>query len=166
MSSKGFGNGRKTSFLTSLPSISLDSGEIVEKCKFNFSYFDKSQPHGQDFVDWELLGLTKLLEKLKNYSESPLEYWRHQRAGAGSLKIFEIYGKFPAKSEFKHPKHVPHDVSWARFRLESLVRLIGFVVPKDFKCSDPSKLKAPFDSNTFYVVFLDEGHKFYSTEDP
>lgn len=166
MTAKGFGNNRKATFLDKLPTISLETGEIVERCKFNFSYFDNSQPQGQDFVDWELHGLTKLMDKLKNYSGSSLEYWRHQRAGAGSLKVFEIYGKFPAKSEFKHPKHVPHDVSWARFRLENLVRLIGFVVPKDLKCIDASKLKAPFDSNTFYVVFLDETHKFYLSEDP
>jgi hypothetical protein len=166
MRQKGFNNKMKTSFLESLPTISLESGEIVERSKFNFSFFDGTQVHGQDFEDWSQNELTKLLLKLKNYSESSLESWRHQRIGGGGLKVFEIYGKFPKNSEFKHPKHVPHDVSWARFRLENLVRLVGFIVPKGFKCPEGIKQTEPFDSNTFYVVFLDRDHKFYLTEAP
>ncbi|MEI7184046.1 hypothetical protein ACIPSR_14390 [Pectobacterium sp. CHL-2024] len=161
-----FGNKRKGQFLESIPATSLDSGEITNKCKFNFSYFDKEQKAGQDFSDWSYEELVKLLGKLKNYSNSPLEYWRNKRVGSGGLKVFEIYGSFPARSEFTHPKHVPHDVSWARFRMESSVRLVGFVVPRGYQCPATLKLSEPFDNNTFYVVFLDKGHKFYLTESP
>ncbi|AUU89530.1 hypothetical protein C2U55_10780 [Enterobacteriaceae bacterium ENNIH3] len=166
MSAKEFKNKRKTAFLVNLPTISLESGEIVERCKFNFSFFDCTQPHGQNFDDWSHNELVKLMDKLKNYSESSLENWRHKRVGGGGLKVFEIYGDFPKNSNFVHPKHVPHDVSWARFRLENLVRLVGFVVPKGFKCAENVNLSQPFDSNTFYVVFLDRDHKFYVTEEP
>lgn len=165
MSSNKFGNNKKKVFLVKIPDTGLGNGEISKKCKFNFSYFDNSQAAGQDFSDWDHDGLVKLLQKIKHYSDSPLEYWRHERCGGGGLKILEIYGKFPDKSDFTHPKHVPHDVSWARFRMENLVRLVGFVVPRGFKSNEDVKLTEPFDSNTFYVVFLDKEHKFYLTED-
>ncbi|EKM7808147.1 hypothetical protein PVN64_000527 [Klebsiella aerogenes] len=161
-----FNNDRKGTFLNALPVIGLESGDIAEKCKFNFCYFDGSQTAGQSFCDWNHEELIKLLEKMRNYSASSLEYWRHERTGSGGLKVLEIYGAFPKKSAFTHPKHVPHDVSWARFRMENLVRLVGFVVPRGFKCRDDIVLKEPFDSNTFYVVFLDKNHQFYLTESP
>ncbi|GKV94220.1 hypothetical protein H2Y56_12725 [Pectobacterium aroidearum] len=165
MTGNFFGNKKKGAFLEKIPNTGLGNGEITKKCKFNFSYFDNTQAAGQDFRDWSQDELVKLLEKIKNYSESPLDYWRNQRCGGGGLKILEIYGKFPKKSDFIHPKHVPHDVSWARFRMENLVRLVGFVVPRGFNCDQEVTLTEPFDSNTFYVVFLDKQHKFYNTED-
>ena len=161
-----FGNSKKGAFLETIPDLSLDSGAITERCKFNFSYFDSSQTSGQDFSDWSYDELLKLLNKIKNYTTSSLDFWRNERSGAGGLKIFEIYGQFPKRSEFTHPKHVPHDVQWARFRMENLVRMIGFIVPKGIDCQAGIKLKEPFDSNTFYVVFLDRNHRFYLTEDP
>ncbi|EMQ4302669.1 hypothetical protein WFK38_20305 [Yersinia enterocolitica] len=166
MSTSKFKNKKKGMFLEKIPDIGLGNAEITKKCKFNFSYFDKTQLAGQDFNGWNHAELIKLLEKVKNYSESSLEYWRHQRTGGGGLKVLEIYGDFPPKSLFTHPKHVPHDVSWARFRMENLVRLIGFIVPRGFSCNEGAKHEEPFDSNTFYVVFLDKNHKFYLTEDP
>jgi hypothetical protein len=166
MSKVDFGNKKKGLFLSSIPIICLDSGEIIDKCKFNFCYFDNSQKSGQDFENWSHDELIKLMRKLTNYSASSLEYWRHQRVGGGGLKVLEIYGAFPKKSDFVHPKHVPHDVSWARFRMENMARLIGFIVPRGAKLLDESKLKNSFDHNTFYVVFLDKEHKFYITESP
>ncbi|MGG6110093.1 hypothetical protein ACQV2E_11325 [Pantoea allii] len=160
-----FDNKRKEGFLSRIPNLSLDAGTIVERCKLNFSYFDNSQPSGQDFTDWSNDELLKLIDKFKHYTKSSLEFWRNERTGSGGLKVLEIYGKFPKRSEFTHPKHVPHDVQWARFRLESKVRMIGFVIPRGFECHDGVKLKEPFDFNTFYVVFLDRNHKFYLTEE-
>lgn len=161
-----FNNTRKVNFLKAIPDTSLDSGEITEKCKFNFSYFDGTQEAGQDYSGWSYEEILKLADKFKNYTNSSLDYWRHQRVGGGGLKVFEVYGKFPTKSDFTHPKHVPHDVQWARFRLENMVRLVGFIIPRGFACQKDVVLKEPFDSNTFYIVFLDKNHRFYLTEDP
>ena len=82
----------------------------------------------------------------------------NQRVGGGSLKVLEIYGSFPKKSDFTHPKHVPIDVNWARFRLESDMRLIGFLIPPN---TDGISMAAV---NTFFIVFLDQGHRFYLSE--
>lgn len=164
--SANFKNTRKVNYLKKIPDTSLDSGTITEKCKLNFSYFDNTQDAGQDYSDWSYDELLKLVDKFKNYTNSSLDYWRHQRTGGGGLKIFEVYGKFPVNSDFVHPKHVPHDVQWARFRLENMVRLVGFIVPRGFECLKDIILKEPFDSNTFYVVFLDKNHRFYLTEEP
>jgi len=157
-----FQNTKKRDFLNHLPVSSLDNNDINQRCKFNFSYFDSSQDAGRNFKDWPAIQLEKLLNKLKDYSCSPLLYWQNARCGAGGLKILEVYGGFPKKSDFKHPQHVPYDVSWARFRLENMVRLVGFVIPKDIaeRCKEHKTL----DCNTFYVVFLDREHKFYKTE--
>lgn len=161
-----FDSTRKDKFLKSIPVNGLDAGIITDRCKFNLSYFDNSQVAGQDFTGWSHDELLKLLEKLKHYTASSLDYWRNQRVGGGGLKVFEVYGNFPKRSEFTHPKHVPHDVQWARFRLENMVRLIGFVIPRGIECKKDVVLKEAFDSNTFYIVFLDKNHKFYLTEEP
>lgn len=162
---KNFGNKRKdariASFVTS--SIEDSSDELTIRCKFNFHYMDFSQPAGQQFNEWSKDQLVKLLDKLKNYSTMPLTYWltQAQRVGKRSHNVLEIYGTFPAKSDFTHPKYVPHQAQWARFRVENLVRLIGFVLPKEFNTKIHSKTNERFDCNTFYAVFLDKDHKFY-----
>lgn len=61
------------------------------------------------------------------------------------------------------PKHVPHQVSWARFRLESDNRLIGFVIPEEYHKKENIYTKEYFDCNTFYIVFLDNTHRFYKS---
>lgn len=43
------------------------------------------------------------MEKLKEYTKEPLNYWQNQRVGSGGLKILEYYGKFPRNTVFKHP---------------------------------------------------------------
>jgi predicted component of type VI protein secretion system len=75
------------------------------------------------------------------------------------------YGAFPAKSSFTHPKYIPHQADWARFRLGSKVRLIGFTVPAELHKTPHRKSGELFDKNTFYVVFLDRDHIFYLTEE-
>lgn len=162
---KKFSNSKKDKFLVELPDTSFENKGLPKLCKFNFSYFDATQDAGQNFCEWDHNSLIKLLEKLKNYSKENLEYWRHSRCGAGSLTIFENYKNFPKKSHFKHPKHVPNDVEWVRFRLEQKVRLIGFVLPKDFENKVDTSCSLKYDANTFYVVFLDQEHKFYITEE-
>lgn len=160
-----FKNTKKDRFLNNIPQVSLDdpSNDITSRCKFNFSYFDDSQPAGQKFNDWNHEQLIKLLNKLKEYSKSPLKYWQNQKIGSGEHRwnVLSIYDRFPLNSEFSFPKHIPHQARWARFRLEYSVRLIGFVIPKEYHKSEHSCTKECFDCNTFYIVFLDKNHKFH-----
>jgi hypothetical protein len=163
-----FNNSRKESFLKTIPCISIDDHEndLTIRSKFNFSYFDESQAAGQKFSEWSDEQLSKLLDKLKEYCKQPLKHWNNQKLGDGEHRhnVLEIYGNFPSKSEFDIPKHVPHQALWSRFRLESKVRLIGFVIPEEYHKQPHSKTNELFDCNTFYVVFLDKNHKFYLTE--
>lgn len=168
-----FRNSKKKEFLEKIPDTDIENSEIEKKCKFNFSYFDPSQLAGQPFSDWSTTThgdhtlLLELMEKIKHYTKEPLTYWASQRAGAGSLKIFECYKTFPKNSDFTHPKHVPHDVHWARFRLGNIIRLVGFILPPDEKENKgfiQLRNGHAYDTNTFYVVFLDKNHKFYKTE--
>lgn len=113
----------------------------------------------QDFLSWDEEHLQKFMQKIIEFSKEPLHYWKNQRIGSGKNNVLELYNTFPLNSDFHHPKHVPIDVSWARFRLDSKTRLVGFVVPISF-CSQMSS-DYFLDGNTFYIVFLDLNHKFY-----
>ena len=162
-----FRNKRKTTFLdnlSKLPSIFDAGNDLTKRCKFNFSYFDASQDAGQQFCDWSQKQLVDLFGKLKDYTTKPLESWCRERVGKTGLTVLAIYGQFPNKSEFIHPAHVPHQVQWARFRLGYKLRLIGFIVPGEFHKQVHPESNEMFDKNTFYVVFLDQNHKFYLTE--
>ncbi|WP_373033292.1 hypothetical protein [Sulfurovum sp.] len=140
-------------------SLDNDGDTLTSRCKFNFSYFDSSQPAGQGFSDWGHNELIKLLEKLVNYSKEPLSYWKNQKNG--KQNILEIYGDFPKNSDFEHPKYIPHQAQWGRFRLEAKVRLIGFVLPSTYDNTVHKVTAKRYDVNTFYVVFLDKDHMFY-----
>lgn len=158
-----FGNRRKGSFLAQLPENELSSrGDLLTaRCKFNFHYFVPGAP-GQDWADWGLDGLSKLLRKLQLFSEKSLGEWENEKAGG--LRLLAFYNDFPVKSAFARPKQVPHDVRWGRFRLEQKIRLVGFVVPTDKKGSVHCGTGQVFCANTFYVVFLDRDHQFWVTE--
>jgi hypothetical protein len=161
-----FKNSRAEGFLASIPQASLDSETdlLTMKCKFNFAYFMK-QDAGQLFEEWDHHQLYKLLNKLKEYSEHPLTYWMNQRAGSKSGKVLSIYPEYPKRSGFIRPNHIPHQVLWGRFRLESAIRLVGFIVPGTYRDKAHPITGLRFDCNTFFVVFLDANHKFYQTED-
>ncbi|EKO3952225.1 hypothetical protein KW437_21100 [Vibrio fluvialis] len=170
MAKKSFKNNPKAQdFLKELPEKVISTSNIEARCKFNFSYFDANQTAGQSYADWNanvgIDSLLNLIEKLENYTKESLNYWQNQRAGGGGLKVLEFYGDFPAKSDFKHPSHVPADAHWARFRLGNKVRLVGFVIHPSAICDLKDDDRAKYDLNTFYVVFLDKDHKFYKTED-
>lgn len=156
-----FKNNKAASFLEALPVISVESCGLIGRCKFNFSYLDLSQPLAKPATELAGEFLTALMGKLKNYSAHPLRYWLHQRVGGGSRTILEIYKKFPAPSEFTHPVSVPHDVEWARFRMEGAVRLAGFLVPSSLNNKLCAERQYSFCTNTFYVVFVDLEHGFY-----
>lgn len=153
-------NSRKDRFLQSLPKEECfcDIADAREKLSFSFKYFDGNQQAGQDFKDWNDNEKTKLLDKLKEYSKENKQYWLGERVGSGGLTIFEIYGTFPRNSDFSYPLHVPDNVKWARFRLESKVRLIGFFIDKT------EAREKQLSTDIFYVVFLDKNHRFYLLE--
>ncbi|MEQ5391783.1 hypothetical protein ABN236_06840 [Proteus sp. fly-1013] len=170
MIKKNFKNNRLVrDFIKDIPHYTIDKSGIESKCKFNFAYFDADQEAGQSFTDWNnnigISSLENLMEKLKEYTKEPLNYWQNQRVGSGGLKILEYYGKFPRNTVFKHPAFVPEDAHWARFRLGNKVRLIGFVIHPSTFNHLTEKHKVQFDTNTFYIVFLDKDHLFYQIED-
>lgn len=154
-------NQAKDKFLASIPKTSLDNNDdkLTIKCKFNFAYFTV-QPAGQSFEDWTNLQLIKLQDSLKNYCEFSLDHWTKQAVGKSGT-VLAIYGKFPDNSDFTIPAHVPHQAQWGRFRLSLAVRLVGFVLPKEYHKKVHPCTNELYDCNTFYVVFLDSEHRFY-----
>ena len=153
-------NSRKENFLNSIPTTSLDddSNDLTMRCKFNFSYFTIDEA-GQNFNDWNQNELSKLLDKLKEYSKFALSHWEHQKVGR--YPVFVKYGSFPINTDFKQPKHIPHQAIWSRFHIENRVRLIGFVIPDEYYDKIHQTTGKRFDTNTFYIVFLDKEHRFY-----
>jgi hypothetical protein len=160
-----FKNSKRDKFFENVIKANLesDSDNLIIRSKFNFSYMDFSQEAGQDFSDWGEEKIIKFLNKLIEYSKESLKYWQNQRVGAKNNTVLEVYGNFPKKSDFKHPTYIPHQVLWSRFRLEGSVRLIGFILPPDYHNKKHSQKDMHFDCNTFYVVFLDQDHRFYKT---
>ncbi len=150
----------KVQALNQLDRVSLDDDKdnLSKRCKINFSYFDHSQPAGQNFSDLSKEQLCNLLKSLVEFSRRSLEYWETQ----GSR--FVMYNKFPTNTEFIHPRHVPHQVCWGRFRLGSRFRLVGFTVPSEIQDTPHHITKKLFDKNTFYIVFIDKNHLFWKTE--
>lgn len=160
-----FSNTKRKSFLAGIPTASIEdkANDIAQRSKFNFSYMDMNQDAGQSIDDWAACGqLPKLIDKLRSYSKEPLRYWQNQRVGKKG-NVLEVYGTFPTKSDFEHPRNVPHQALWARFRLEWDVRLIGFILPSEFSNKPQGTTSWNFDCNTFYVVFFDDGHRFFLT---
>lgn len=156
-----FTSGKKDTFLSQIPTSSIDNENcpLTGRSKFNFAYFDK-QPASQNFSDWNPDEVLTLLEKLKEFSREPLTYWMNQPVGKSGT-VFALYGAFPSKSGMKHPKHIPHEVQWGRFRLDWSGHLCGFIVPRQRDGEIHPGKKARFDCNTFYAVFLDKNHEFY-----
>ena len=151
-----FKNSGKDKFISKYANkASIDSIQdtLAARCKFNLSYFDV-QNASQSFEGWTHEQLVSLLNKMKEYSREPLKYWIHQN-------VLEIYGQFPSRSNLTEPNHVPHQARWARFRLEKAVRLVGFTLPDDYDGKQHEGTKKYFDSNVFYIVFLDQDHQFY-----
>jgi hypothetical protein len=165
---KKFSNARKDQFLVGLEKKAAAhtalSG-VCDKGKFNFAYFTV-QEAGQDFGDWNHAEIVELLQKIKQYTNEPLNYWQTQFSGKNPT--FVIYDQFPPNTDFTWPAHVPTGVRWARFRLDQRRRLIGFVVPSQMpnspKTPNGSNDSPRLDQNAFYVVFFDRDHRFYKTE--
>lgn len=159
-----FKNHKKEGFLASIPTISLEdfTNDLTTRCKFNFSYFHVEDSISQDFHEWDREELAKLLNKLKEYSKFTLEHWT--RKTVGRYPVFAIYDEFPTNTDFTKPNHIPHQAEWARFHLENLVRVIGFVIPAEYHNNPHPTTRMLYDKNTFYVVYLDKDHRFYKTD--
>ncbi len=151
-------NKKKQSRLERFPDDSIETSykTIQGLLSFNFKYIDESQ--GQKFSELTDEQKSKLFEKLRWYSRETRQHWENERIGNASNRVLAVYGDFPKKSEFYHPKWIPADVRWARFRLEGDMRLIGFVIDR----SDAQKFNLHDD--VFYAVFIDPDHKFYITD--
>lgn len=159
-----FKNDRKDAFVQGIPKkeLATHADQLSLRCKFNFYYFVPDIP-GQDWSEWGVEGLSKLLKKLQNYSENTLGYWENQRVGR-EHRMLSFYPEFPLNTEFVRPVSVPHDVRWGRFRIDQSSRLVGFTVPSDQNDHVHAGTNRRFCSNTFYVVFLDRDHKFWISE--
>lgn len=156
-----FDSQKKARFLSDIPTASIERLDctLTKKCKFNFAYFEKQQA-SQEFSQWSQPQLAGLFDKLRDYGRESLSHWMTMPVGKSGT-VLSIYGSFPSKSEMTHPKHVPHQAQWGRFRLDWAGRLCGFVVPKTEDGKEHEGTKYRFDANTFYVVFLDNEHRFY-----
>ena len=148
-------NSKKRSRLESFPLESIDSvsPNINGLMSFNFKYLDTEQ--GDKFSDLTNVQFSKIIEKLKWYSNENRQHWETKKTGQST--VLAVYGDFPHHSDFYHPKHVPAGVRWARFRMEGDQRLVGFVINNE----DSDKIQ--LNTNVFYVVFLDNNHRFYKT---
>lgn len=129
---------KRCSELMGVSENSIVNDKIKRNFVVSFEYLDRNQ--GQTFEDWEQEGLlVNMLNTLRDYCQKTME--------ENKSKSFKEYGYFPPKSNFKHPKHVPEDVSWASLHLCGKACLGGHII-----------------ENIFYVVFLDKNHEFWLTE--
>ena len=113
------------------------------KLVFNFKDFDASQSVSQSFEAWQKAGkLADLMVKLQHLSQ-----WSLTEAIAE--KQVAVYGAFLAGSDFRPPKHIALAVRWAVIKgvKGQKGRAAGYVI-----------------GNVFYVVFLDQNHRFWVTE--
>jgi len=119
--------------------LELKTGKPKRFVVFSLKDFDINQ--GQSFENWEQERiLSNLLNRLREICSYSIEE-------ALAKQIIKIYDNFPAESDFKYPKHVPEGVNWGTIRIKGKERIAGYV-----------------EDNVFYVVFLDEDHRFWITK--
>lgn len=158
-------NSHTNQFINGYPEKIVETTEIASLLKFNFKFLDVNQKDA-GFVGLEDLddkNRLMLWEKVKSFSTESRYAWESKATGRGEHPLLEVYGNIPKNSKAVHPKHVPSDILWARFRLEGRFRLIGFFIPDsmDKKLYKANGREYLFDRNTFYAVFLDPEHNFY-----
>ncbi len=158
-------NSRTLQYINDYPETIVETAGIAPLLKFNLKFLEVNQ---KDVGFCALEDLTDSdremqLDKMKWFSTESRFTWETKPTGRGERPLLVVYDNIPGKSKAKHPKNVPSDVSWARFRLEGRFRLVGFFIPDSLdKC--PYKANGReyyYDRNTFYVVFLDPNHNFY-----
>ena len=106
---------------------------------FSLKDFDSNQ--GQGFKEWEedkiLAGMLMRLREISNFTVIE----------AINKRILKDYGKFPPKSDFTYPTYIIEDVNWASLKIQGKERVAGYL-----------------EDNVFYIVFLDEDHRFWISE--
>ena len=118
--------------------------EDLPRLAFSFKDFDIKQiPPGQSYDTWqEDKLLAYLLIKFGHICALNI-------VEAQQEKFLKIYGNFPVKTDFKAPQHITDDVNWA--------------VIMDIK-GQKGRVAGHIIDNIFYVVFLDQEHRFYISE--
>ncbi len=137
---------KKASFTR--PANTREERKVVESRElltFSFKDLDESQPNNdpQTIELWEQEGLLKpFLIRLKDLSNLT-------RSEAELQQQIKVYGDFPPKTDFFHPKHVNQNVAWAVIKAVGGQKIVvaGYIV-----------------ESTFYVVFLDKNHRFWISE--
>ena len=96
--------------------------ESITHITFNFEYFTHGKDSGEDFKDWTQEQLIELLNKMVEYSKKTKIEWLNEK------NILTTYSdKVKHHFGFILPNNIPKEkIRWARFRLESKIRLIGF----------------------------------------
>lgn len=162
--SKKFRNSKTISFLKSfedLVSLDDDNCDLSVRSKINFSFFDNSQEFSGKFSDWDKETICIFFDKIIEYGKKSLGQMQTIGLGKRRIGMLSFYDSFPSHSRFTCPKNIPHQVRWGRFRLDSDKRLVGFIVPDEYHGQIHKKTGVCYDKNTFYVVFIDNEHKFY-----
>lgn len=118
--------------------------EDLPKIVFSFKDFDIKQiPPGQSYENWQD-------DKLLAYM---LQKFGHvcglNIVEAQQQKVLKIYDSFPVATDFKSPQHIIEEVNWA--------------VIMDIK-GQKGRVVGHIIGNVFYVVFLDQEHRFYITD--
>ena len=153
-------NRTKNEILKSLDSLEEATfDDASDSITVSFKYFCVNQtPVGQNFSDWNDKMRLDLLQKLAEYTKYSRKHWNNEFSNG--LPLLADYGRFPANSDFSVPANIPNpdEVVWSRFRLMQKVRVCGFFVTPDIA------KKYDLSVHTFYVVFLDKDHRFYTTE--
>jgi hypothetical protein len=111
---------------------------------FSFELFCKDE-NGQHFTQWQE---EKILADLNDKLCAFCCKTKQELMNDGTL---EIYDDYPSGSKFSYPSHIQKkELQWARLRLTGRRRLIGVLI-QDGKQREHV---------VFYVVFLDENHRF------
>lgn len=121
--------------------LQLRSGRKEPFIVLSFRNIDRNQ--GQSYDEWQENNILALaLRKLQ-------EVCNLTKLEATTQQIIKEYpkGEFPPKSDFRHPIHVPDNISWCSMHIQGKECVIGY-----------------FEDNIFHIVFLDKDHRFWITQ--